>query len=130
MHALPLYFSSIIKPADYTTPSWSLHVSSNAPTTPNVHPSLGNPSFVIALPCGDKTSPANAWSAGAFKKHLKRHPVRSLNREIVTFWKHAGVRRSLCSSGPEHDAPGAPADRLPAGESQEHMVPHQERRSP
>lgn len=71
MYAFLLYFLSIIKLADYTTPSWYLHVSSNAPTTPKVHPRLDNLSFVIGLPCGDKTSPSNGWSPGAFKKHLK-----------------------------------------------------------
>lgn len=60
MYALLLYILSLIKPADYTTPSWLWHVSSNVAATPNVHPTLGNLSFVISLSHGDETSPPNA----------------------------------------------------------------------
>lgn len=79
MHALLLYFLRIIKPADYTTPSQYLHVSSNAPTTPNVHPRLDNLSFLIGLPRGEETSPSNTWSSEAFKKHLKGTQLQEIS---------------------------------------------------
>lgn len=76
-----MYFLRIIKLADYTTPSWYLHMSSNAPTAPSVHPRLGNLSFVIGLPRGAKTCPSNAWSPGAFKKHLKGTQLREISEQ-------------------------------------------------
>jgi len=48
-------------------------------TTPNVHPRLDNLSFVIGLPCGDKTSPSNTWPPEAFKKHPKGTQVGEIS---------------------------------------------------
>lgn len=79
MYALLLYFLSIIKLADYTTPSRYSHMSSNAPTTPNVHPRLDNLSFVTGLPRGDASSPSNTQSPGAFKKHLKGTQLQEIS---------------------------------------------------
>lgn len=95
------------------------------------HPSpaspLDNRSFVTGLLA---TSPSNTWSPGDFKKHLNSSQLHELSsRGDFPLWKHASVRRGLCSSAPGHYARGAPAHGLPAGESQEHMVQDQERRS-
>lgn len=107
----PLYFLRIIKSADYTTPSWYLHVSSKAPAIPNMYPALGKLSFVISFLHGDKTSPPNTWSPAAFKRHLKA--THQVTGDLLT-GRFSLLEACRCSKRPLPQQPWPLCHRSPS----------------